>query len=175
MIFLFVSMRVYLWFVVFCVEVFIIVCGNFIIILVFVLSKFLRKSKFMLFINFFVVDMLVGVFFLFLFLVYLGDEMFFWNIYWGLVLEIILYGLDVFFGFVFLIIFIVIFFECVYVVLVLVGYCGFSLWNYLFFIVLIWFVVLIIIVVCFVSNFVFNFMKIVIYVLCFCWVCIVLW
>lgn len=82
LIFLFGVVNVFLclWFVVFGVEVLIIMVVNFIIILVFVLRKILKKGKFFFFINLFIVDLLVGVIFFFLYLVYLGSVLLFWLI-----------------------------------------------------------------------------------------------
>ena len=158
------STRAHPWFVVFCVEAFIIVCGNLITILAFVSSKSSRKSKFMLLTNLSVADMLVGAFPLPLYLAYLGEEMSFWNIHWGLALDITLFGLDVLLGFASLTTLTVISLERVYAALVPVGYRGLSSRNYLFSIALIWSVASTTTVVCLVSNFVLNSMKIATYV-----------
>ncbi|RMX51191.1 hypothetical protein pdam_00004039 [Pocillopora damicornis] len=87
------STRAHPWFVVFCVEAFIVVCGNLITILAFVSSKSSRKT-------------------------YLGEEMSFWNIHWGLALDITLFGLDVLLGFASLTTLTVISLERVYAALV---------------------------------------------------------
>ena len=118
----------------------------------------------MLLTNLSVADMLVGAFPLPLYLAYLGAEMSFWNIHWGLALDITLFGLDVLLGFASLTTLTVISLERVYAALVPVGYRGLSSRNYLFSIALIWSVASTTTVVYLVSNFVLNSMKIATYV-----------
>lgn len=152
------------WFVAFCVEALIIVCGNLITILAFVSRKTSKNRKFLLLINLSIADLLVGAIPLPLYLAYLGGELSFWNIHWGVPLEITLFGLDVLLGFASLTTLTVISLERVYATVVPIGYRGLNSRNYLFSIALIWSVASTTTVVCLVSNFVLKSMKIATYV-----------
>ena len=152
------------WFVAFCVEALIIVCGNLITILAFVSRKTSKNRKFLLLINLSIADLLVGAIPLPLYLAYLGGELSFWNIHWGVPLEITLFGLDVLLGFASLTTLTVISLERVYATVVPIGYRGLNSRNYLFSIALIWSVASTTTVVCLISNFVLKSMKIATYV-----------